>query len=423
MVRKLLFGAVALLLAAAASAQTAVPLDSLRARAGRELQARHYPQAAVLLGQQAAAEPWRSAKASACYNQACALALAGQPAAALKALAQAQRLGWNQPAWARQDSDLASLRSTPKYATILTRMDRVEARLADPRHAQLVTSDIALFWRAYDLAAKDPAQAEQIYQREYFAKGSVGLQDYFQSKIETVAQFVQNQQQKPDFYRAVRPNLLQIASMTPQIQAGFLKLRELYPAARFPNVYFVVGCWNSGGTSSSNGLLIGADMHCRTPSVPLGELSLWERNNFKNLEGLSALVAHEHIHYIQQKGNDPSLLRGAIDEGMADFLAELTSGHNPNDRLQAYGQAHEKQIWENFTREMAGPKWHNWIGNADQETADKPADLGYFVGYRICQSYYEEMPDKKQAIHDILNISDYPAFLAKSRYVEKLAAR
>jgi hypothetical protein len=65
----------------------------------------------------------------------------------------------------------------------------------------------------------------------------------------------------------------------------------------------------------------------------------------------------------------------------------------------------------------------NWIANSDQETADKPADPGYFVGYKICQSYYQEMADKKQFVHDILNITDYPAFLAKSRYAEKLAAR
>jgi uncharacterized protein YjaZ len=170
-------------------------------------------------------------------------------------------------------------------------------------------------------------------------------------------------------------------------------------------------------------MLIGADQKTRTPDTALGELSLWERNNFGTLDGLPGLVAHEQIHYIQKPSNDPSLLKGAINEGMADFIAELTTGQNPNERLQAYGQAHEKEIWAAFSQEMTGKSWRNWIGNADQETAAKPADLGYFVGYRICQSYYQEMADKKQAVHDILNISDYPAFLAKSRYATKLAAR
>ncbi|MEJ7658844.1 MAG: DUF2268 domain-containing putative Zn-dependent protease [Hymenobacter sp.] len=209
----------------------------------------------------------------------------------------------------------------------------------------------------------------------------------------------------------------------PQIRAGFVKLKEIYPAARFPNVYFVIGRWNSGGTASDNGMLIGADMQCQAPGVALAELSLWERSNFGSLAGLPGLVAHEQIHYIQKPSNDPSLLHGAILEGMADFMAELTTGQNPNARLQAYGRPHEKEIWADFTKEMKGEKWNNWIGNATQETAEKPADLGYFVGYQICRSYYEELPDKKQAVRDILNISDYPAFLAKSRYAEKLAVR
>ena len=416
--------AATLLLAHAAAAQApAAPLDSLRRRAGRALAARRYAEAAGLLAQQARAEPYRSAQASATYNQACALALAGQPQAALQALAAAQRLGFNQASLAREDADLASLHAQPEFARTVGRMAKVEARQLDPRRAKLITSDIDLFWRAYDRAAQDTAHAAAIYQREYFAKGSVGLQDYFQTKIQSVRLFVANQRAKPEFYRSIRPVTQRIATLTPQIRAGFVKLKEIYPAARFPNVYFVIGRWNSGGTASGNGMLIGADMQCQAPGVALGELNLWERNNFSSLDGLPTLVAHEQIHFIQKPSNDPSLLRGAINEGMADFLAELTTGRNPNARLQAYGRTHEKEIWADFTKEMAGKNWNNWIANGDQETATKPADLGYFVGYCICQSYYEEATDKKQAVHDILTISDYPAFLAKSRYAEKLAAR
>jgi hypothetical protein len=424
MVKKLLLYPVVCLVAHVAAAQTAaLPLDSLRDRASRTLHAKRYAEAAILFKQEAQAEKWRSPKASAYYNQACALALGGQPQAALQALATAQQLGWNKATWTREDTDLTTLRATPQFAKLVSRMDKEEAKLADPKHAQLVTSDIDLFWRAYDLAAKDTAHAEQIYEREYFDKGSVGLQDYYQTKIVSVKLFVKNQRAKPEFYRAIRPNTARIATMAPQIRAGFGKLKELYPEAHFPNVYFVIGRWTSGGTASSNGMLVGADQQVGTPDTPRGELSLWERNGLNQLAGLPALVAHEHIHYIQKESNDPSLLHGAILEGMADFLAELTTGEQPNTRLQAYGQAHEKEIWADFSKEMEGSSWKNWIANADQETAEKPADLGYFVGYKICQSYYQEMADKKQAVHDILNITNYPAFLAKSRYSEKLAAR
>jgi hypothetical protein len=424
MVKKLLLLLSAGLLARASAAQTATaPLDSLRRRATRALYAHRYPEAADLLHQQAQAERYPSAQASATYNQACALALAGQPQAALQALAAAQRLGFNKASLAREDTDLLSLRALPEFTKLVARMARKEGRLNDPRHAQLVTTDITRFWRAYDLATRDTAHAEAIYQREYFDKGSEGLRDYFLLRIGTVHDFVRNQRAKPRFYQAIRPSTEKIATMAPQIRAGFVKLKELYPEARFPNVYFVIGRWTSAGTVSSAGMLIGADQLSGTPTTPVEELSAYGRRNLGTLAQLPYVVAHEHIHTIQKPSNDPSLLKGAINEGMADFLAELTTGHQPNASLQPYGQAHEKEIWADFTKEMAGPTWSNWIGNGSQETAAKPADLGYFVGYKICQSYYEELADKKQAVHDILNITDYPAFLAKSRYAEKLAAR
>jgi hypothetical protein len=424
MLKKLLPTLAAALLAQAAAAQTtAVPLDSLRARASHTLHAKRYAEAAALFQQQAQAEPFQSSKATAYYNLACAQALAGQAAAAVKSLDRAQRLGFRNLNLVRTDTDLTSLHARPEFAKIVGRMEQADARLSDPRHAQLITTDITHFWQAYDQVARDTAHAQAIYQRMYFDKASVGLQDYFQLRIRSVREFVQNQREKPRFYQAIRPSTLQIATMAPQIRAGFVKLKELYPEARFPNVYFVIGRWNSAGTVSGAGMLIGADQLSGTPTTPVEELSTYGRRSLGTLAQLPYVVAHEHIHTIQKRSNDPSLLHGAINEGMADFLAELTTGHQPNASLLPYGLAHEKQVWADFTKEMAGKDWSNWIANGRQETAEKPADLGYFVGYRICQSYYEEMADKKQAVHDILNISDYPAFLAKSRYAEKLAAR
>jgi hypothetical protein len=36
-------------------------------------------------------------------------------------------------------------------------------------------------------------------------------------------------------------------------------------------------------------------------------------------------------------------------------------------------------------------------------TNGRPADLGYFVGYRIAEAYYNEGSDKKKAIAAILS--------------------
>ena len=129
----------ALLTQAATAQTTTMPLDSLRARASHTLHAKRYAEAAALFQQQTQAERSQSAKASAFYNLACAQALGGQPQPALRALAQAERLGFHKVDLARTDTDLTTLRTTPEFAKIVGRMEQVEARLADPRQAKLVT--------------------------------------------------------------------------------------------------------------------------------------------------------------------------------------------------------------------------------------------------------------------------------------------
>jgi hypothetical protein len=48
-----------------------------------------------------------------------------------------------------------------------------------------------------------------------------------------------------------------------------------------------------------------------------------------------------------------------------------------------------------------------------------PQDIGYFVGFRIVQSYYENAADKSAAFQEILAVTDYELFLQKSGYAEK----
>src|SRR6202011_5457692 len=51
----------------------------------------------------------------------------------------------------------------------------------------------------------------------------------------------------------------------------------------------------------------------------------------------------------------------------------------------------------------------------------RPADLGYYIGYKICEAYYRQAADKKAAIKAILEIKDFKEFLKASRYERKFA--
>ncbi len=53
----------------------------------------------------------------------------------------------------------------------------------------------------------------------------------------------------------------------------------------------------------------------------------------------------------------------------------------------------------------------DWIYNSKP---GNPGDLGYWVGYRIVKSYYQNASDKRQALRDIIGLQDARAFLARS---------
>ena len=196
--------------------------------------------------------------------------------------------------------------------------------------SQIITLDIDNFWTAFDLA-EDAAVAERIgiFTREYLGKGTKGLEDFIRLRIDKPEALIKAIDTYTSYYRSARESTLRIAQMSHEIQGCFNRLGHIYADAVFPDVYFVIGRMSTGGTTSQNGLLIGAEMYGRTEETPLEELSEWHRQVLKPVEEVPHIVAHELIHY-QQKFPDGemTLLRKAIDEGSADFLGQLISGRH-----------------------------------------------------------------------------------------------
>jgi len=407
-----------LLSATPATAQTASQFGE---KGDSAYTAKNYPLAIEYYTKQELLLPFSFVKKNVWYNMACCYALSGDKANAWKYLNKSLEAGYNNYPHILRDTDLNTLHADKQWKKLTPLNKAFQDRMRDPRKAQLVTIDIHNFWDAYDRVQKDTAHAKELYSKYYFEKASRGLQDYYNFRIFSVEAFVANQKQKPAFYRAIRQNTLRVDEFKDQMKRSFIKLKEIYDGAIFPNVYFVIGRWTSAGTVSADGLLIGTDMMSKSDIVPLDELSLWEKNNFKSIENLPYIVAHELIHSQQNSmKSDTTTLAASIREGMCDFIGELISGKSSNPRLLEFAKGKEKQIWKDFEKDIYLRRAGNWIANAMQETADHPADLGYWIGYQVCRSYYGEMPDKKQAVYDMLHIKDYKDFLGKSRYVEKL---
>jgi len=111
-----------------------------------------------------------------------------------------------------------------------------------------------------------------------------------------------------------------------------------------------------------------------------------------------------------------NLLEQSLLEGGADFVAYLVTGGNINARLQAYGIPREAALWAEFKTQMRGTDVSRWLYNQGDATADRPGDLGYFIGYRIAEAFYARTADKRQALLGIIDVSNADLFLTQSGY-------
>jgi len=290
----------------------------------------------------------------------------------------------------------------------------------DPAAARLVFEDVPRFWQAWTLArdAPDLAARAAIYEREYLANGSPGLREFQRLRINDGKQLAATIERHPRYYEALRVATDRAQDSEAEVRQVFHALARAWPDAVFPDVYFLVGRMSSAGTVADTGLLIGLDMLGITEDSPLDELGEWHRAVVRPIAGLPHIVAHELVHYQQRydgaKGSG-TLLAIAINEGVADFVAERISGATINAHVHAWAIPRERELWTEFRERMHREDTKGWVYDANP-TGGRPADLGYFIGYRIAQCHAARAGDQVEALRGLFEIDDFDAFLAASGY-------
>ena len=74
----------------------------------------------------------------------------------------------------------------------------------NPFEVKFYTSDIDHFWEAYDLSTgKTHEEKVAIFEEHYFQKGSLGLQEFKEEKIESAEKLVEAIEAYPDFYKSI----------------------------------------------------------------------------------------------------------------------------------------------------------------------------------------------------------------------------
>jgi hypothetical protein len=302
---------------------------------------------------------------------------------------------------------------------------------ASPDSAKLVSDDLRNFVGALETLRR-ASDTVAVLQREYFARGTPGFAAYAERYGVTPQTLAAAIRKRPAHYASLASMLPVVERLEPRIRAAFNELERIHPDAVFPPVFFLVGDFSAGGLTRPVGLLISVETYAPTPTV--------ERSEFPDstqlppsADGIPHLVAHELVHYQQAMaqgieayraifGERQTLLRISIREGSADFIAELISGGHTNPRAHEYGLRHERELWTAFKMEMHQRELGDWMFYRPTNR-QWPANLGYFMGYRIVQAFYERHADTREALRAILGVTDYERFLRDSRYGERFETR
>jgi uncharacterized protein YjaZ len=171
-------------------------------------------------------------------------------------------------------------------------------------------------------------------------------------------------------------------------------------------------------------IFLGTEIAAVDPAkVDVSEINGFMRYVFQNSNGdITSLVTHELVHSQQPNidNANESLLSQAIIEGSADFIATLILGRQTmSNAVFEYGENNLKELWAEFTTDMETNKTYDetsWFYNySEVRPGGRPADLGYYLGYKVTQAFYQNATDKKQAIKEIIKMENPEELLKKSK--------
>lgn len=287
----------------------------------------------------------------------------------------------------------------------------------NPFDAKFVYRDIQNFISAIETIAAGEESATML-QLKYLDSASPGLRMFIEKYDLTVARLQGAMEDHPEAYARLPRILEELKAQEPTYQKAYAAIQEVIPNAVFPPTYFLVGGFRGIGSGSTEGPLISI-----------------EKKTVESIQSdLVATLVHEMVHMEQLatvgeayfaifSGKERTLLATSIREGAATFMAELIAGGSKHKNLAgAYYRAHEKILWPEFEEAMLGHDMGDWLWRKPARQ-DQPQDLGYAIGARIVESFYSKAPDKQKAAQEIMAITDYPAFLARSGYVERWRER
>ncbi len=273
---------------------------------------------------------------------------------------------------------------------------------------KFVSTDIDNFWNAYEKITKDSVQQYDFLKTFYIDKATPGLKSLIEVRNYTTGDFVNAINKYPKFWNSLKPNTLNSDNLYSEIEADINKLKHVYTSLKPATIYFSIGAFRTNGTIQDDRVLIGSELSLADETTIIDELPMWRQSFYKEYnprKNIALLCVHEYIH-TQQKELVEKLLSMCLYEGVAEFVSCKVTGKKPSTPAIEYGKNNQEKVIDQFISDLYISKNnYNWLWG-ENKNALKIRDLGYYVGYEICERYYNLSKDKVKAVKTLIEL-DY----------------
>ena len=279
----------------------------------------------------------------------------------------------------------------------------------NPADAQLLYSDVEHFVAAQSMIEAGGTPAS-VLQTRYFDQGSPGLVEFLNRHEMSATQLVVAMEKYPEKYAQIPSWLETVESLRDDYVTQLTNYQTVIPDAMFPPTYLLVGDYKGIAQASRTGQLVTITRALDRPEVLLNVM-LHELSHFQQARKMGF---QNYVGLYAQKDN---MLALVLREGGAEFVTYLVSGRVSQIKGLDYLEAHEEELKQRFREDLAQQATKFWLWETlDQD--EVPALLGYVMGFKICQAYYQSAPNKAAALDAILRMEDPTSFLAQSGYLE-----
>lgn len=280
----------------------------------------------------------------------------------------------------------------------------------DPAKAELFTTDLDTFAQVFAerLHHSDPVQ---LWQNAYLDAGSLGMQEFISRHRLDAAMLEKAVQADPARYAALPDFIANRAEFATRYTELLQDYKTVLPQAMFPPTYLLIGANRGIAQASAVGQLVTIERALDRPAI-LHRMCLHELTHFQQAV---AMGMQKYVNLYREPNNMLGLI---LREGGAEFITYLTVGETTQPKTLTYLLENEAELKSRFRRDLAAQDPSYWLWDSP-ESGDRPILLGYALGFRIWQNYYEQADDKGEALVTLLTQPDPEAVLLNSGYLNE----